>query len=171
MKSIAYVLLAFALSATPALAVQSTSNPLHVKSCSAALNVSTGYAGYSPGFYPYAGRPYYWNDVYARPYYQSAYTTTNPQVAVNYSNATSNVMSEIQFGLVVNGHVVAEFRDVGTFSPGADIKHEFGIPGAIFPLQGQPRCVPLHIAYANGTKWRNPYLPPPGNGLYIAPPH
>ena len=62
---------------------------------------------------------------------------------------------------------MAEVRDVGTFSPGAEIKHKFGISTNVFPLQtGLPQCVPLGIQFEDGTKWRNPALPAHNPQLY-----
>ncbi len=79
-------------------------------------------------------------------------------------------MHEIQFGLIANGILRAEVRDVGTFSPGAEIKHSFGISANVFPIQtGLPQCIPLHIQFADGAKWRNPHLPPKNQKIYLHP--
>ncbi len=79
-------------------------------------------------------------------------------------------MTEIEFGLVANGRLVAEVRDVGTFSPGAEIKHKFGLNPNVFPLQTSfAKCVPLHIKFADGTKWRNPNLPALQRSIYAHP--
>jgi hypothetical protein len=141
--------------------------PIHVTNCDPQLNESV--AGFAPGFYP--GSPYYWRDVYGYRYYQPPYVTSNPQLAIEYTNVTDKVIARIQFGLVANGHLVAEVRDVGTFSPNAEIKHSFGISRNVFPLQtGLPRCVALHVTYADGTVWRNPHLPALRRSLYEASP-
>ena len=72
----------------------------------------------------------------------------------------AGVMTDIEFGLVANGRLVAEVRDVGTFSPGAEIKHQFGLNPNVFPLQtALSRCVPLRIIFADGTTWKNGHLP------------
>jgi hypothetical protein len=83
---------------------------------------------------------------------------------------TSEVMKDIEFGLVVHGNLVAEVRDVGTFSPGAEIKHEFGISPNVFPIQTSfARCVALKITFADGSKWKNPHLPALRRSIYGHP--
>ena len=53
--------------------------------------------------------------------------------------------------------MVAEVRDVGTFSPGAEIKHQFGLSPNVFPLGTSiVECVPLKITFVDGSKWKNP---------------
>jgi|SRR5271166_4209879 len=141
---------------------------IHVSACSAALNLqqSGGYAGYAPGFYG-GGR---WGDPWGYNYYSPPVTTTNSQMAVDWMNVTNKVMKDVQFGLIANGILKAEARDVGTFSPNAEIKHKYGIPASTFPLgTGLPQCVPLHITFADGTKWRNPKLPPKNQNIYVNP--
>ena len=114
--------------------------------------------GWVPAYYPPA--PYYWPSVYGYRYYQPPVRTQNPTLAIDYSNATDKVMKQIEFGLIAGGRLVAEVKDVGTFSPGAEIKHEFGLSPNVFPLQtSMTRCVPLRITFEDGTKWRNPRLP------------
>jgi hypothetical protein len=139
---------------------------VHVSDCNPKLNVqqSGGFVGYAPGFY---GAGPYWGDVYGARYYQPPITTTNPELAIHYKNISSKTMTEIEFGLVANGILRAEVRDVGTFTTGAEIKHRFGISPNVFPLQtGLPQCVPLRITFADGTKWRNPALPPKNEHIY-----
>jgi hypothetical protein len=151
-----------AISASPAVAVTVTGPPVHVSACNPQLNQSVSYP---PAYYP-AGR-YYWNDVYGQRYYQPPIASTNPQLGIDYINATQTVMTQIEFGLIANGRLVAEVRDVGTFSPGAEIKHKFGLSPNVFPLQtGLPRCVPLRITFANGTMWKNPHLPAMQHSIY-----
>ena len=80
-------------------------------------------------------------------------------------------MKQIEFGLIVRGSLVAEVKDVGTFSPGAEIKHKFGVSPNIFPIQtSYAKCVPLHILFADGTKWKNPHLPAYRASMYGARP-
>jgi hypothetical protein len=94
----------------------------------------------------------------------------NPTLAIDYVNVTSEVMKEIEFGLVVHGNMVAEVKDVGTFSPGAEIKHEFGVSRNIFPIQtSYAQCVPLKITFADGTRWKNPHLPALRESIYGKP--
>lgn len=156
-------------SLAPANAQPEPAHPIKVNGCNPQANTYAYGPGYAPAYYP--GGPYYWNDVYGYRYWQPAYVQNNPTLGIDYVNQTHNVMKEIEFGLIANGHLVAEVKDVGTFSPGVEIKHEFGISPNVFPLQtGLPRCVPLHITYADGTKWRNPRLPQRRQQMYYSPP-
>ena len=137
---------------------QTITHPLHVTTChpQQVQVYAPMYVGYTPGFYP--AYPYYWGDAYGARFYQPP-VTTNPTLSIDYSNATEKVMSSIEFGLVARGQLVAEVRDVGTFSPGAEIKHRFGLSNNVFPLQTSiVQCVPLRIHFADGTKWVNPAL-------------
>jgi hypothetical protein len=144
-------------------------HPVKVTACDPRLNAMHTYAPPPPGFYPLGG-PYFWNDVYGYRYYQPPIRSTNPTLSIDYSNATDTAMKEIEFGLIANGRLVAEVRDVGTFSPGITIKHEFGLNRNVFPLQtGLPQCVPLHITFADGTKWKNPHLPALRRAIYESP--
>jgi hypothetical protein len=130
--------------------------------------VSGGYApGFVPAYYPYPRNPYYWNDVYGYRYRQPQVVKSNPSLAIDYTNVGTKVASTIEFGLIARGALVAEVRDVGTFSPGAEIKHTFGISPNVFPIQtGLPQCVPLRITYKDGTHWKNPHLPAIQRSLY-----
>lgn len=150
-----------------AAAVPPAKSLIAVSDCNPSLNLAQtgGYVGYAPVYY--RG---YWGDVYGARYYQPAVTTTNPQLAIHYKNISNKTMTEIQFGLVANGVLRAEVRDVGRFSPHAEIKHRFAISPNVFPIQtGLPLCVPLHITFEDGTKWRNPHLPPPNQHIYYNP--
>lgn len=143
------------------------SSLIHVSDCNPKLNVSQsgGFVGYTPAYY--RG---YWGDPYGARYYQPAVTTTNPELAIHYMNVSSKPMTTIEFGLVANGILKAEVRDVGTFSPNAEIKHKFGISPNVFPIgTGLPQCVPLRITFADGTHWRNPALPPKNTHIYYNP--
>jgi hypothetical protein len=149
--------------ATPSAAATSTS-PVKVTTCDPLRNVvssAPGYVRYVPGYYP-VGR-YAWQDAYGRTYYQypvGTGTAANPQLAIDYVNVEHKTMKSIEFGLVARGTLVAEVRDVGTFSPGVEIKHTFGLDPNVFPLStGLSRCVPLRVTYEDGTKWKNPRLP------------
>jgi len=158
--------------AAPAHGAVHPSQLVKVTHCDPKLNLmqSGGYMA-GPGYYGYAPgwgyRGGYWGDPYGMTYYQSPVTTAMPQLGIDYVNVSHKTMSEIEFGLVANGKLVAEVKDVGTFSPGAEIKHKFGISTNVFPLQtGLPQCVPLQIAFSDGTHWRNPALPPHNPQLY-----
>ncbi len=139
-------------------------HPIKVNSCNPQLNTNA-YPGYVAGYYPRLG-PYGWYDVYGVRYVQPV-MSGSAHLGIDYVNATQKVMSSIEFGLLARGSLVAEVRDVGTFSPGAEIKHEFGISTNVFPLgTGLPVCVPLRITFADGTKWRNPHLPAIQRSIY-----
>ena len=84
----------------------------------------------------------------------------NPTMYIDFTNVTHKVMKDVVWGLVANGRLVAEARDVGTFSPGAEIKHKYGLSQNVFPLQtGLPHCIALRVTFADGTIVRNPNLP------------
>ncbi len=136
-------------------------HPIQVSACNPQRNVSYNYAGYTPGFYPgYAGGYWGWPSVYGAMYYQPAPVANNPTLGIDYVNVTNAVMKQIEFGLIVRGSLVAEVKDVGTFSPGAEIKHKFGLSPNVFPLQTSfAKCVPLKITFEDGSKWKNPHLP------------
>lgn len=145
---------------------------LKVSRCDAQQNVSTSYAyaGYSPGFYPYA-RPYYWGDPYGYGFYQPPISTASPTMYVDFTNITNRVMKTIVWGLYANGHLVAEAKDVGTFSPGAEIKHKYAISENVFPLQtGLPQCPALAITFESGKHIVNPNLPAVRREMYAPPP-
>ncbi len=151
--------LSVALGATTggAMAVSQSHHPVNVTSCRPSRNVMPA-PGFVPAYYP--PNLFYWNTVYGYRYYQPRMRTSNPMLAIDYTNETAKTMKEIEFGLVANGYLVAEVKDVGTFSPGAEIKHEFGLSREVFPLRtALSHCVPLRITYDDGTKWRNPQLP------------
>jgi hypothetical protein len=155
--------------AGPVIAAAMAGVPAHelikVSSCSASMNLMQS-PGYGPGFYGGG----YWGDPWGARYYQPATTTASPQMAVDWMNVSTKDMKEVQFGLIANGILKAEAKDVGTFSPNAEIKHKYGVPNSTFPLgTGLPQCVPLHITFADGTTWRNPKLPPKNTHIYVNP--
>ncbi len=138
--------------------------------CDARANVSTSYPAYVPGFYPYA-RPWFWGDPYGAGFYQPPVTSANPEMYVDFTNVTHQVIKTVVWGLVANGRLVAEAKDVGTFSPGAEIQHKYGISPNVFPLQtGLPQCVALAITFASGKHIVNPNLPAVRRQMYMPPP-
>jgi hypothetical protein len=146
-----------AVAATPGMAVQTAPHPVNVTACRPSRNVMVS-RGFVRAYYP--PNPYYFPTVYGYRYYEPPVRTSNPTLAIDYSNATTKPMKEVEFGLVANGNLVAEVKDVGTFSPGVEIKHLFGLSPNVFPLgTALARCVPLKIVYEDGTKWTNPRLP------------
>ncbi|HEX4014875.1 MAG TPA: hypothetical protein VHX17_13445 [Candidatus Cybelea sp.] len=147
-------------------------HPIQVNACNPERNVSYNYAGYTPGFYPsyglYGGY-WGWPSVYGSTFYQAP-VENNPTLGIDYVNATHHVMKQIEFGLIVKGNLVAEVKDVGTFSPGAEIKHKFGLSKNVFPLQTSfAKCVPLKIAFTDGSHWKNPHLPAYHASMYGRP--
>ncbi|MDH2910175.1 MAG: hypothetical protein HKL92_08345 [Candidatus Eremiobacteraeota bacterium] len=123
--------------------------------------------GFSDAYYP--GYPYYWDDVYGNRFDQPP-VRSDPRLAIAYSNATNHPMREIEFGLLARGRLVAEVRDVGTFSPGAQIRHVFGLSPNAFPLSTSfPKCVPLRVTFTNGSIWKNPHLPALQRSIYSLP--
>src|SRR5579875_2915623 len=108
-----------ALTTAPALAV-AINHPIKVTSCDPRAN-GAGLPAYAPAYYPAA--PFYWHDVYGYRYYQPVYAAAQPTLAIDYANVTDRTMKQVEFGLVARGTLIAEVRDVGTFSPNAEIKH------------------------------------------------
>jgi hypothetical protein len=143
-------------------------HPINVSNCNPQRTIV--YGAYPPAFYPVGVGPYWgWPSVYGPMYYQYP-VAGNPTLSIDYTNNTRIVMKTIEFGLVVRGNLLAEVRDVGTFSPGAEIKHSFGLNPNVFPIQsGFPQCVPLKIAFEDGSMWKNPHLPALRASIYGHP--
>jgi hypothetical protein len=100
--------------------------------------------GYVRSSYPYRGGSYY-------------EPATAPSLSIGYANTAAQPATSIDFGLVAKGHTVAVVRDVGTFSTNAKIEHVFTLSPNVFPLGTDVlHCVPLHIAYSDGTAWSRP---------------
>jgi hypothetical protein len=166
---VAIVLFALAAPASAQTTIPFTTKMFRVSKCDPQANVTTSYPGYVPAFYP--GRPYFWGDPYGYNFYQPPVTTASPTLNIDYTNVTHKVMTTIDWGLVANGRLVAEARDVGTLSPGAEIKHKFGLSPNVFPLQtGLPRCIALRVTFADGTVVHNPNLPQTRRQMYQSPP-
>lgn len=153
-----------------------TPHPIQVNTCNPERNVSYNWAGYTPGYWPggyyggFRGGYWGWPSVYGPSYYQAP-VENDPTLGIDYMNATHHVMKQIEFGLIVRGELVAEVKDVGTFSPGAEIKHKFGLSPNVFPLQTSfAKCVPLKILFEDGSHWKNPHLPQYKAEMYGAPP-
>jgi hypothetical protein len=172
MRFSAFILaLSFLVSIAPAKAQMPFTHQLfRVDRCDAQANVSVIPRGFRPGFYPRRG-PWFWTDPYGFRFYQPPFVTTNPSMYVDFTNITNHVMTTVVWGLVANGRLVAEVRDVGTFSPGARIQRAYGISINAFPLQtALPQCVALDVIFQNGTRHRNPNLPPMHRSMYVSPP-
>jgi len=82
-------------------------------------------------------------------------------LAIDYRNDARNPATEVDFGLVIRETLVATAKDIGTFSKGVKIQHEFVISREIFPIgASSPFCAVLRVKYADGTEWHNPNPPP-----------
>ena len=148
--------------------MMSQAAPLKINRCDAKHNPGSSggpvYTGYVVGYYPRGA--YYWNDPWRHNYYQPAVSPSGT-LYIDFVNVTPREMKAIDFGLVARGHLIAEVRDVGKFTPGVEIKHEFGVNPNVFPLgTSLPACPPLKIEFANGSVWTNPQLPAAGEMLY-----
>jgi hypothetical protein len=157
------------VAASATMAHLTTNHPVKVTTCNPKQNnyVATGF---TPAYYPVGYRYWGWPAVYPGYTYYQYPVQGEPTLSIDYSNATSVVMKDIEFGLVAHGNLVAEVRDVGTFSPGAEIKHSFGLNPNVFPLgTSLVECVPLRITFADGTKWKNPHLPRLNRSIYGKP--
>jgi hypothetical protein len=143
---------------------------IDVKRCSPTETTTALPIGFSPGFYPIGPR-YYWDDVYGFPYAQRPLAVrSSGSLAIDYVNVTPFVARSIEFGLIANGRLVAEVRDVGTFSPNVEIKHAFGLDPNVFPLRtALPQCIPLRVQYNDQPDWVNPHLPALRRAIYAAP--
>lgn len=165
---IASVLLSMGIAQS--VATTSGSSPVSISHCEVdtGQTIITG-GRFVPGFFPRSGT-YVWRDPFGRMYRQrrtpARISTTDPALLVDYANTTPDPLQVVVIGLVTNGHVIAEVRDVGTFSQGATISRSFGISPAILPLTGLPQCVPLQATFKNGTVWTHPHLPALSPRLY-----
>jgi len=154
-------------------AVASTSSsPLKVNRCDLEIrggraggySSTTGFTGYTSGWTP--GAPYYFNDPLGASYYQPP-TSGSSNLFIDFVNVTNKEMKVIEFGAEYRGVLVAEARDVGTFSSNAEIKRKYGVNPNLEPPKGlQLKCEPLKIEYADGTVWTRSSMPSPSPELY-----
>jgi hypothetical protein len=144
----AAVLAAACLSGSSAATMQTPHSHILVSSCSAHRHNSMTQA------HP-------WIDPYGIWHNSSTFRLTDGFLAVDYTNEAAIPATEIDFGLVARGYMVATANDVGTFSPGIAIRHEFAVSQELFPLgTGILACVVLRVKYADGSVWHNPEPPP-----------
>ncbi len=130
-------------------------HPIRIAECRPQA-VGSAMWSYSDGFFP--NYPYIWSDAFGGMFYRPP-IRSSPLLSIAYVNQTHRTMKKIEFGLLARGRLVAEVRDLGTFSPGAMIRHQFGLSRNVFPLGTSfSRCVPLRIAFKNGATWKNPHL-------------
>ena len=104
-----------------------------------------------------------WIDVWGRWHPGPSFPYWDAFLAISYRNTASVAATEVDFGLVARGFLVAVARDVGTFSPGVVIDdHEFQVARDVFPLGTEfPYCAVMRVKYADGTVWENPNPPMP----------
>ena len=118
------------------------------------------------GYYPQAGN-FKWRDVYGSTYHQPPLVVPGPSLTVHFENVSAMALSEIEWGLVRKGKLIAEARDVGAFAPGGEIRRRYGLNPAVFPIDAIPHCIALHAMWKNGTTWTNPNLPPKEKALFL----
>lgn len=107
------------------------------------------------------GQRHGWIDPYGNYRDSTLFRIDDGFLAIDFRNDGPVAAKEVDFGLVARGSLVAVAKDVGTFSPGVTIRHEFAISREVFPLGTQfPYCAVLRIKFADGTSWRNPNPPP-----------
>ncbi len=104
-----------------------------------------------------------WIDPYGTSHSPSNFPNDEGFLGIDYQNYASVAATEIDFGLVARDSLVATAKDIGTFSPGVEIKHEFVISREVFPIGTTfPYCAVLRVKYSDGSEWRNPNPPPTG---------
>ncbi|HEV3153843.1 MAG TPA: hypothetical protein VGZ02_08580 [Candidatus Baltobacteraceae bacterium] len=101
-----------------------------------------------------------WIDPYGIYHGAEPFPYTEGFLEVGYTNNASKPAKEVDFGLVSRGSLIAYAKDVGTFSPGVAIDHEFSVDPEIFPIgTALPYCAVLRVVYTDGTQWQNPTPP------------
>lgn len=117
--------------------------------------------------YPHVHAPgvtHPWIDPYGVHHNPSPFPSDEGFLGIDYRNDAKTSAKEIDFGLVVRDSLVATAKDVGTFSTGVKIQHEFVISREVFPIgTSEPVCAVLRVKYADGSEWVNP-RPPPDQG-------
>lgn len=109
-----------------------------------------------------AGTAHPWIDPYGiwHPGSAGTFPYTEGFLGITYVNNSPKAAKEITFGLVSRGSLIAVANDLGTFSPGVTIDHEFDVSPEIFPIGTSfPYCAVLRVKYADGTLWNNPNPP------------
>lgn len=109
-----------------------------------------------------AGTSHPWIDPYGvwHPATAGSFPYTEGFLGITYVNNAPKAAKEVVFGLVSRGSLIAIANDIGTFSPGVTIDHEFDVSPEIFPIGTSfPYCAVLRVKYADGTEWYNPKPP------------
>jgi hypothetical protein len=81
-------------------------------------------------------------------------------LGITYKNEAAITATEVDFGLVSRGYLVAVAKAVGTFASGVSIDREFVIAREILPVM-RAYCAVLQVKYADGSTWKNPAPPEP----------
>jgi hypothetical protein len=104
-----------------------------------------------------------WIDVWGHWHPGPGFPYWDAFLGISYRNTAKVAATEVDFGLVARGYLIAVARDVGTFSPGVLIDaHEFQIARDAFPIgTAFPYCAVMRVKYADGTVWENPHPPMP----------
>jgi len=103
-----------------------------------------------------------WIDPYGVSHTQNNFPSWDAFLTISYQNQASAAATEIGFGLVTRGSLVAVTKDIGTFSTDVSITHEFVVSSEIFPIgDTPPYCAVLWVKYADGSVWVNPHPPEP----------
>jgi len=109
------------------------------------------------------GEAHPWIDPYGVQRYPNAFPYYDGFLAIDYKNDTKQAATEVDFGLVARGSLVATAKDTGKFSEGVKIQHEFVISREVFPIgTAFPYCAVLRVKYHDGSEWHNPNPPPTG---------
>jgi len=104
-----------------------------------------------------------WIDPYGGWHYGAgAFPSWDAFLAISYQNKAAVAATEVDFGLVARGSLIALAKDVGSFAPNVTIDHEFVVSREIFPIgTALPYCAVLRVKYSDGTEWQNPSPPQP----------
>jgi hypothetical protein len=109
------------------------------------------------------GEAHPWIDPYGSHRNPNTFPYDEGFLGIDYENEAKIAATEIDFGLVARGSLVATAKDLGTFSPGVKIEHEFVISREVFPIGTTfPYCAVLRVKYRDGSEWHNPNPPPTG---------
>ena len=109
-----------------------------------------------------AAQAHPWIDPYGGWHFNGPFPAWDAFLDVAFTNNAPAAATEIDFGLVARGSLVAVTKDVGTFSPGVATDHEYVVGREVFPLgTGIPYCAVLRVKYADGSTWINPDPPQP----------
>ena len=131
---------ALSLAAPPALAIVMP-GPIRVHACVPQMSVP----------------PQSFHGIYGRTYVQPGMPSS---VMVHYTNDGELAAKSVEFGLVVDGRIRSELRDVGSFARGAEIRHSLGVNRDVAIGRTNPNCVPLRVVFSDGSVWKNPDPPP-----------